>query len=164
MSNATVTITPRSATPAANDVLTVTGDVVIEFGGDTYTCPLSATGWVSATQQHYPSDAYTAGDQGTQLAEGAEPRAMTPDEVADYCRQLLVDSFVASTPLVKQSAPNLLDAPATPAPAPTPTPPPTEAAPPAAPEAEPAPAPQAQPAPEGAPPMTGNEAPPAPRM
>lgn len=45
-----------------------------------------ATGWVSATTNHYSLDAY---DAKGNLSKDAKPRAMTPAEVGDYAISLL---------------------------------------------------------------------------
>lgn len=77
MEEATVVVL-RVCACASTDRLLVEGEV----NG----APITARGWRSATLQHFEASAY--GPDGHRLP-GAEPRAMTRDEVLEYARGLL---------------------------------------------------------------------------
>lgn len=68
--------------------------------GDTIT----ATGWVSATTNHYDPAAY---DVDGNLVAKATPRAMTPTEVGEYAQQLVLDQHpqLAAAVVDRQSTP-----------------------------------------------------------
>lgn len=132
MNSATVTIHPTEATPQAEDKLAITGTVLVTFGDASYFCQVSAQGWVSATQNHYPPEAFgedghrlghwenekgenvgadsAPPEAGGQWVEDVPPRPMTQDEITSYCTQLLLEAFVASTPLTQVHGQNLLTA------------------------------------------------------
>lgn len=106
-------------------VVDVGGDVLHVTATDSDGNELTATGWVSATTNHYDDDAYypagsTVAQDGVdesgvalpprdvsgQLKPEAVPRAMTPAEVGEYAKRLVLEQNQ--------------DPDATPAPAPTP--------------------------------------------
>jgi hypothetical protein len=66
----------------------VGGDVLQVAAHDDDGTAYAATGWVSATTNHYDPSAY---DESGDLVEGSQSRAMTPDEVGTYAMQLLVE-------------------------------------------------------------------------
>jgi len=70
-----------SVTDAGDDLL-----VVLAHDGDGN--PLYATGWVSATTNYFPPSDY---DADGNLVEGAQPRAMSPEEIGAYARALIVE-------------------------------------------------------------------------
>jgi hypothetical protein len=62
------------------------GDDVLLARGRRGEEELEARGWVSATTNHYPPDAY---DEAGALRDDAKPRAMSADEVGAYALALL---------------------------------------------------------------------------
>lgn len=55
---------------------------------------VEATGWVSATTNHYDPDAY---DEDGHLIADAKPRTMTAAEVGEYALSLLTPAAPAAT-------------------------------------------------------------------
>lgn len=74
----TTSITVTSIKDAGNDVLAVEGvrDARV----------ITATGWVSATTNHYAADTY---DDDGHRKQGSTPREMARSEVLEYARGLL---------------------------------------------------------------------------
>lgn len=68
------------------DVLDIGGDVLLVRGrrGEQ---EIEAQGWVSATTNHYPPEAYDEGE----LRDEATPRAMSKEEVGVYALRLLAE-------------------------------------------------------------------------
>jgi hypothetical protein len=92
------TVTINTAQPrGASDYLDVTATIVPDGGGDPV--DVEATGWVSATTNHFPPSAYDAlGNRDPAIP----PRAMTPAERDAYYLQLVQEDnpqyFVGQMP------------------------------------------------------------------
>lgn len=85
-------ITVTGAWDQGDDVLRVEGTLDGEAA--------TAYGWVTATTNYYPPDAYA--DDG-HLVDGAKARAMKKGELRDYCTRLLADAAPpAETPPERQ--------------------------------------------------------------
>lgn len=61
---------------------------------------VSAFGWVSATQRHWPADLYQEvttedGEKHVQLGSKGKPRKMTNDELREYALALLAEQHPA---------------------------------------------------------------------
>lgn len=79
------TVSGIEAFDCGDDVLRVTGQV---DGQD-----VEASGWVSATTNHYAATDY---DSDGNLKDGAEPQQMSVAQIRAYCRQLLLDAAAAA--------------------------------------------------------------------
>lgn len=76
-----MTFTIESVLNTGNDVLLITA--TDDQGGQ-----VTATGWVSATENFYDAKAY---DSDGNLNDAAQPRAMTAAEVGAYAQRLLAE-------------------------------------------------------------------------
>lgn len=96
-----MTVTIIEALDCGEDVLLVRGHIdglTVEVPAPTEDDPdateevsvvVEARGWISAMANHYPADAYD--DEGN-LADDAQPRAMTKAERRAYAERLLLAS------------------------------------------------------------------------
>jgi hypothetical protein len=75
------------------DVLDAGDDVLLVRAVDADGNELEATGWVSATTNHYAPSAYSKDAETDELVRDAkvEPRAMTPAEVGEYAKRLMLE-------------------------------------------------------------------------
>lgn len=80
------------------DVLRTTGIVTLfdAEGNAAQQIPVTATGWVSATTNHFGEECYQQRGGERHRKDTAKPRLMTEVEVGHYCYRLLREAYLNS--------------------------------------------------------------------